>query len=127
MEGQWSIDPRWRPTTRVGTRPGFVDVPMLVGLGNQGTSRLKFVGRGIGVFVAAGPDTGNLEFRIDDGDWQRLELFTQWSPTLYLPWAKMLASELDPGPHEIELRVAPDSDPRSSGTAIHISHFLINR
>ena len=78
---------------------------------------LKFKGTGVGVFVAAGPDTGRIEYRIDQGAWQKQELFTQWSTGLHLPWAKMLASDLTNGNHELELRVSEDADDRSQGRA----------
>ena len=83
-------------------------------------------GIGIGIFIAAGPDTGDIEYRIDRGDWHKQELFTQWSPNLHLPWAKMLASELTNGTHELELRVSQEADERSKGHSIRITHFLVN-
>ena len=122
----WRLDPRWKPTGKTGTRAGFVDVPALVAQEPGATMKLKFNGIGIGIFIAAGPDTGNIEFRIDQGSWRTLELFTQWSPSLHLPWAKMLASELNDGTHELELRVSQQADPESTGNAIRIIHFLRN-
>ena len=88
--------------------------------------KLGFKGIGVGVFGTSGRDTGNIEYRIDQGDWQTQEHFTQWSPGLHLPWAKMLASELTDGTHELELRVSQTADARSKGHAIRIIHFLIN-
>ena len=88
--------------------------------------KLAFKGIGVGIFIAAGPDTGNIEYRVDQGDWQTQELFTQWSPGLHLPWARMLASELTDGTHELELRVSQTADALSKGNAIRIIHFLIN-
>ncbi|XZE54886.1 SGNH/GDSL hydrolase family protein [Planctomycetaceae bacterium SH139] len=127
----WRFEAAWQPdndagTKRVGTRPGFVNVPALVTEEPGATMRFSFGGRGIGVFVASGPDTGRLEYRLDDGDWQTCELFTQWSPALHLPWAKMLAADLSPGKHSLELRAAATSDPQSAGQAIRIIHLLVN-
>jgi len=120
------IEANWKPEGKAGTRPGFVNVPALIADSAGATLTLKFKGRGVGVFVAAGPDTGRVEYRIDGGDWQKQELFTQWSAGLHLPWAKMLASELSEGAHELELRVSQDADDRSQGHAVRIIHFLIN-
>ena len=122
----WRMDANWKPDGKVGTRPGFVDVPALIAEAPDATATLAFEGIGIGIFITAGPDTGNIEYRIDLGDWQKQELFTQWSPGLHLPWAKMLASELPNGAHEVELRVSQTADARSKGNAIRIIHFLIN-
>jgi pimeloyl-ACP methyl ester carboxylesterase/lysophospholipase L1-like esterase len=123
----WKLESQWKPEGKAGTRPGFVDVPALVAEEAGATMKLTFEGIGVGIFVAAGPDTGTLDFRIDQGEWQSLDLFTQWSPSLHLPWAKMLASELTKGTHELEMRVSHQADQRSKGNAIRIIHFLVNR
>lgn len=122
----WKLVDPWKPTGKVGTRAGFVDVPALIAEESDATMKLAFKGIGIGIFIVAGPDTGNIEYRVDQGAWQKQELFTQWSPGLHLPWAKMLASELKIGPHELELRVSQDAAERSQGHAIRIIHFLVN-
>ncbi len=123
----WILDEDWRPSDQAGTRPGFVDVPALVAESPGATLSFHFNGVGVGVFVASGPDTGTLEYRVDNGQWEECELFTQWSAGLHLPWAKMLASELIAGEHLLELRVAESADARSQGHAVRIVHFLVNR
>ncbi len=122
----WKLIDHWKPDDKAGTRPGFVNVPVLATETAGATMTLTFEGRGIGVFVASGPDTGILEYRVDGGDWKSVVLFTQWSPSLHLPWAKMLASELAPGSHRLELRSAVSTDARSQGHAIRVVHFLLN-
>jgi len=126
----WRLEAGWKPEEnaekKVGTRAGFVNVPALVAEEPGATMKLVFNGIGIGLFITAGPDTGNIEYRIDQGGWQKQELFTQWSTSLHLPWAKMLASQLTQGTHELELRVSQDADERSKGHAIRIIHFLVN-
>ncbi len=125
MDG-WKLESPWVPSDKAGTRPGFVNVPALVAEQSGATMKLKFSGIGVGIFVASGPDTGMVEYRVDQGDWQQQELFTQWSPSLHLPWAKMLAADLAEGDHELELRVSNAAAPKSLGHAIRIVHFLIN-
>lgn len=122
----WSLANPWTPADKAGTRPGFVQCPALIAEESGATMLYSFSGTGIGLFIAAGPDTGNIEYRIDQGEWKAQELFTQWSSGLHLPWAKMLASELKDGEHQLELRVSPTSDSRSKGHAIRIIHFLVN-
>lgn len=125
MDG-WKLESPWAPSDKAGTRTGFVNVPALVAEQSGATMKLKFSGIGVGIFVASGPDTGMVEYRVDQGDWQQQELFTQWSPSLHLPWAKMLAADLAEGDHELELRVSDAAAPKSLGHAIRIVHFLIN-
>ena len=126
IESGWKLVPEWEPTDGAGTRPGFVKVPALVAEEAGAKLKFKFTGTGVGLFVASGPDTGVVEYRIDQGNWQTKELFTQWSPQLHLPWAKLLASELPEGEHVLELRVSNATDARSKGHAIRIIHLLVN-
>ena len=126
MEKGWMLVPDWAPSDNAGTRPGFVKVPALVAEESGATLRFKFGGTGVGLFVASGPDTGAVEFRVDNSEWQTQELFTQWSPQLHLPWAKMLVAELAEGDHVLEMRVANATDPKSKGHAIRVIYFLVN-
>lgn len=119
------IDPAWKPE-RGGTRGGFVGVPMLVGDKSGDGFRLRFVGRGVGLFIAAGHDTGIVEFRLDGGAWTERDTFTPWSDGLHLPWALPLATELTDGPHTLELRLTDRHHPKGTGTALHIRNLLVN-
>lgn len=126
MESGWKLEPAWKPTDKAGTRDGFVNVPALVCDQPGKILTTRFQGNGVGVFVTSGPDTGTLEYKIDDDQWRTCELYTVWSNQLHLPWAKMLASGLTDGPHQIQLRVSETSDQRSKGHTICIVHFLVN-
>ncbi len=119
------IDPAWKPA-RGGTREGFVGVPMLVGEKPGDGFKLSFMGRGVGLFIAAGHDTGIVEFKIDGGAWTERDTFTPWSDGLHLPWALPLASELADGPHTIELRLTDRHHAKGDGTALHIRNILVN-
>ncbi len=110
-----------------GVRAGFVNVPMLVATQTGATCELKFKGRAIGVFVAAGPDAGMIDYRIDGGEWKRQDLLTRWSKGLHLPWSYMLASELDGKAHTLSIRVAQFRGPEARGSACRVISFLLNR
>lgn len=126
IESGWKLLADWQPNDGKGTRPGFVNVPVLASEEIGATLKFKFTGTAVGVFVASGPDTGTAEFRVDNGDWQQQELFTQWSPSLHLPWAKILAANLVCGDHVLELKVASSTDLKSKGHAIRIVFLLVN-
>jgi len=126
LDKGWAIVPSWKPDDKAGTRQGFVDVPALVANTPGSTMKLSFKGIGIGVFVAAGPDTGTIEYRVDQGKWQKRSLFTQWSSGLHLPWAIMLSSELTEGKHDLEIKISDEAGGMSQGHAIRIIHFLVN-
>ena len=109
-----------------GVRAGFFNVPMLVGTEPGESFSVKFKGRAIGLFVAAGPDAGVIEYRIDDGPWEKQDLFTPWSAGLHLPWAYVLADELDGQSHTLTVRIADDANPKSKGHACRVVHLLVN-
>jgi sialidase-1 len=122
----WHLDPLWIPDDNAGVRSNYHNVPMLVS--NQSGSLLKFrfKAKAIGIAVAAGPDAGIIEYRIDEGKWQHLNLFTQWSMHLHLPWYFTLSAELPVKEHILELRTAQLKDERSMGYSCRIRYFFIN-
>jgi lysophospholipase L1-like esterase len=101
----WRVEQNWTPRDNVATRPGFVHVPMLVGETAGEACRLRFEGTAVGVFVAAGPDAGVVEFRIDGGEWRKQNLATSWSKSLHIPWAYVLDGDLPDGRHELTMRM----------------------
>ena len=128
-DGGWRRDPSWRPTgaAQAPTRPGFVDVPMLVAEEPGATLTLPFTGTAVGVWVVAGPDVGIIEYRIDGSDgFRRRDPFTEWSGGLHLPWVLMLESDLPDGKHLLTLRTTGGKNPNSQGNACRIVHFLVN-
>lgn len=122
----WGLAVSWKPSDNVTTRPGFVNVPALVSEKPGSTLKFKFEGTAVGIFVASGPDAGTVEYSIDGSPAATQDLFTTWSPSLHIPWAYVLSADLPPGPHELTLKVADKSNPRSKGTAVRIMHFLVN-
>jgi sialidase-1 len=116
----------WTPAIEGGTRKGYTQVDMLVGREPGDRLSLQFEGRAVGIMVAAGPDAGMIEFRIDKGEWQSLDLFTAWSSQLYLPWYYTLAAELEPGPHTLELRIGKEKNKNSLGYSCILKSFYVN-
>lgn len=125
----WRIVENWQPDDGAATRAGFDSVPMLAATEPGAELNFPFNGRGVGLFVAAGPDSGTIEYSIDDGEVKTLDLFTRWSPGLHLPWAYLLESELEHRPegHMLNLKTARIKNPDSSGHAVRIAHFLVNQ
>jgi sialidase-1 len=122
----FGIDSSWQPKDNAGTRPGFVKVPVLAGEQAGASFALSFRGRAIGIAVVAGPDAGIINYRIDGKAAKSIDLFTQWSGSLHLPWYLVLGDELSAGKHELELTVAADHNPASKGNACRIVYFLVN-
>lgn len=123
----WTMVPTWHPTDGAGTRQGFVDVPMLMTEKAGSRLTLDFTGRAIGICCAAGPSSGILEYCIDGGSPKQLDTFTYWSGGLYIPWVFMLETELEQGPHRLELKMSSQKNEHSKGTACHIRNFVVNK
>ena len=123
----WTYVEKWSPSEfRVGTRGGFVNVPMLESVTPGAELTFDFEGTAVGVFAIAGPDTGILEFSVDGAPWKSKDFYTPWSAGLYLPWSQVLEAELSPGPHTLRLRLSEEKNQKSAGTAFRIVHFLVN-
>ncbi|QEC52777.1 lysophospholipase L1-like esterase [Anseongella ginsenosidimutans] len=109
-----------------GTREGFTNVPVLEGTGPGARFRLEFSGPVIGIGLVSGPDAGILKYRIDGKKYEPVDLYTQWSRQLHLPWYLLLADELGPGKHLLEVRISSRHHPASEGRAARLVCFLEN-
>ncbi len=120
------LEQTWKPADKKGTRAGFVNVPALVGTKPGAEFQFSFDGRGVGLFITAGPDAGRIEFSIDGAPYRTKETFTHWSTGLHLPWAVILDDGLSEGRHTIKVRIAEGHDSKSNGTALRVFHLLLN-
>ncbi len=125
-DAKWKRIESWKPDDGAGTRAGFVHAPMLVAAEPGAELTFAFSGIGVGVFVAAGPDAGAIEYQIDGGEVKTIDLFTQWSSRLHLPWAHVLDAELAPGKHTLTVKIDDAKNANSKGHAVRIRHFLVN-
>lgn len=123
----WRYVRSWVPDDKAGTRSNYTNVPMLVNDSPGQILTYTFKGRGAGIAVAAGPDAGIIEYRIDEGKWKEQDLFTRWSSGLHLPWYYTLAPELSEGHHKLEIRIKPHHNPESTGTVARIRYFYVNK
>lgn len=120
------IVPNWQPNPPKATREGFVNVPMLVGEKPGDSFEFTFSGSAVGIAIISGPDAGVITYQIDGKKSHTLDLFTQWSPDLHLPWYLMLDDELKLGSHELKITIADKKNSASIGNACRIVHFLVN-
>ncbi len=122
----WNYVEDWKPAIQCGTRQRFVNVPMLECTEPGKELTFRFRGRGIGIFSISGPDTGIVEWSVDGSPWKSKDFYTPWSNWLFLPWAQVFEAELADTEHVLKLRLSPEKNAKSTGTAIRIVHFLVN-
>jgi len=123
----WTFFDNWKPAAGIGTRANYVNVPMLIGNYPGKIIKFQFEGNAVGIAVAAGPDAGIIEYSIDDSDWEKKDLFTQWSKNLYLPWFYTLESGLKNKKHTLQIRLTEDKNPESVGNKCIIRYFYFNK
>jgi sialidase-1 len=117
----------WSPDLIAGTRKGYTNVDMLVGVHAGDGFTFPFEGNAVGIMVAAGPDAGVIEYSIDGKDVRTLDLFTRWSQQLYLPWYYTLASGLEQGKHTLVVKISRDKNAESLGHSCILKAFYINK
>ena len=122
----FSVVDHWKPSDQKPTRAGYVNVPVLEAVEAGSSFSLTFKGDAVGIAIVSGPDAGIIEYRIDKGKTKTLNLFTEWSHSLHLPWYLMLADELKNVEHTLEVRIS-SSKRNSGGNACRIVHFLVNK
>lgn len=92
-------------------RPGYHDVPMLVGDKAGDTFYYTFTGRAVGLVLCVGGDAGVIEYQIDDGGWTSFDLESRHKG-VHLPRLYMLADELDAEkPHVLRVRLTDQREP----------------
>lgn len=123
----WSMVEKWVPQDGAGTRHQYVNIPALVATEPGAEMRLNFTGKSIGICVAAGPDAGMIEYSIDGKPFKTLDLYTQWSGGLHLPWYYILDDELRNNKHQLRVRISSQKNQQSKGNACRIFYFLNNQ
>ncbi|MBO9614398.1 MAG: SGNH/GDSL hydrolase family protein [Dyadobacter sp.] len=122
----FTLDPDWKPKVKFSTRPGFVNVPMLVSETAGSSLDFEFKGRGVGIAIISGPDAGKITYTIDGKNPKTLDTYTPWSNQLHLPWYLMLADELSAGKHKLHLTISSEKNEKSEGNAVRVVHLLVN-
>lgn len=126
FDKHWTIDKNWQSTDGLPTRTGFVNVPMLISSSPGGSLSLKFEGTAVGISIISGADAGIISYSIDNTAYKNLDLYTQWSDQLHLPWYLILGAGLKQGKHTLQLKITGEKNSKSKGNACRIVHFLVN-
>ncbi|MBX3741411.1 MAG: hypothetical protein KF712_10500 [Akkermansiaceae bacterium] len=91
------------------------------------TITLKFKGAQAGIYCIIGPDTGNIEYSLDGGEWKHKVLFDKYCLDYARPQAFRLVDGLDPGPERtLRIRIAEDTPEGSKGRFTRLGYFLVD-
>jgi len=122
----WKYLSNWKPEDGVATRNRYVNILALVAEVPGAEMKLNFTGRGIGICIASGPDAGMIEYSVDGSAFKTMDLYTEWSAKLHLPWYLMLNDELSEGQHTLRIRISKEKNSNSKGNVCRILYFLVN-
>ncbi len=122
----WKYVKVWKPEIEAWTRANFIKVPMLVGEYPTKSLKFQFEGNAVGIAVAAGPDAGIVEYRVDGGKWKTKDLFTRHSQKYHLPWYYVLEDALPSGKHKLELRLTDQKNKQSVGNKCVLRYIFVN-
>ncbi|MBJ9989682.1 SGNH/GDSL hydrolase family protein [Paenibacillus sp. S28] len=81
-------------------------------------------GRGTGLCLFMGPDSGILEYAVNGGPFQEVNLFDDWCKLAYRPVIIMLASGSEPAEMQVEVRNTGRKDMESLGTRLQVLRIL---
>ncbi|MCW3089501.1 MAG: Alpha/beta hydrolase family protein [Ferruginibacter sp.] len=126
IDSNWMLDEDWTPKDSLPTRQGFVHVPVLLTTTPGAALRLPFKGTAIGIAIVSGADAGMIEYSIDGAPYKTVDLYTEWSSMLHLPWYILLGSNLKSGSHSLHVRVSQEKNNASKGYACRLIYFLVN-
>ncbi len=123
---KWKIVKDWKPSDKLDTRDGFVHVPILEANQPSASLSFSFEGNAVGICIISGADAGIISYSIDNSAYKKMDLFTQWSSRLHLPWYLILESGLKNGKHIVNIRIDETANKESKGHECRIVHFLVN-
>ena len=122
----WKLEPNWKPKEAGTVREKFKNSTILEATHAGASLQFQFKGTAVGLYLLAGPNAGIIEYSIDGKTYPPIDLFTQWSSRIYLPWVTMLATELTNTKHTLTLKMAENQNPKSKGKACDIYYFAVN-
>ncbi|MBS0208926.1 MAG: hypothetical protein JSS27_08240 [Planctomycetes bacterium] len=86
----------------------------------------KFSGTTIGVFWLIAPDSGDIEWSIDDSPPQRLSSWDKYALKFTRANYAILSDSLPSGEHTLKIKVLGDKNAQSKGTWIRIAALLVH-
>ena len=93
---------------------------------DAGVLSYRFNGNAIGLYWLIAPDSGDIEWSIDGGDWKRSSSWDKYALDFSRAHYTILDSNIPEGQHELKLRVAQEKNPQSTGNTIRIGALLVN-
>lgn len=85
--------------------------------------KFEFEGSAVGIAVISGPQSGIIEYSVDNYPWQKKDLFAASDAQLR---HFTLEADLKPRKHMLQIRLADEKNPDSKGTKCVLKSFYFN-
>jgi len=112
----WSIEPAQPGRTELLTSKDPSAEPL----------EFRFSGDTVGISFLVGPDTGNLDYKVDAAEWQPMRPFDVFAVDGARVQSRILADNLKSGAHTLYVRPRDDKDERSKGHNTRLAYFITN-
>lgn len=121
---QATLSPGWRAESPDFARrfPHFPDMRVADTPGES--LKFRFKGTHVGLYHVIGPDAGTVEVFVDGQSKGKRALWDRWC-SYHRSAFHMLASDLPPGEHEVEIRILDERHEESKGNALHLGYITL--
>lgn len=101
--------------------------PTCIGSNRPGSElKFEFEGRNLGVYWMMASDSGDIDYKIDDGEWQHKSSWDIYCLRFARANFHMLAQDLPDGKHTLTIRVSETNNEQSAGRWIRIGAFGVS-
>lgn len=88
---------------------------------------LDFFGSVLGIYCTFDSDSGELDYKIDDCEWQKVSLWDKYCLDFDRACCCILASDLEVSAHHVTMKISEHKNEKSKGHAVRIGAFLWER
>jgi len=123
---EWAnLEGPWKPGQKSPVGPVFPHV--LETDDASAVLTVRFKGSQCGLFDAIGPDTGDVDVSLDNGEWKHESNWDHYAKGYTRAHSHTLVQGLDPAQwHELKLRVSANIPDGSKGRFVRIGYFLVD-
>ena len=98
--------------------------PTVIGSNKIGSElTFRFEGTTLGLYFMMASDSGDIDYRIDNGEWKHLSTWDEYCLRFNRAQFQFLARDLNEGKHTLILRVSAEKNALSTGHWVRISAF----
>ena len=98
--------------------------PTCIGANKPGSElKFEFEGKNLGIYWMMASDSGDIDYKIDDGDWKHQSSFDEYCTRFARACFHMLAQDLPEGKHTLTIRVSEEKNEQSNGRWVRIGAF----